>query len=72
MDLKFENVIKEMMFKYNLLEHQGDEAEDQKLKIQFGDILKQNGIQDDSLVQKIVDETFNAVQLHLKKTMGVD
>ena len=72
MDLRFKKVIEEMMQDLaNLNEHQADEAEDQKLKIQFGEILKQNGIQDDALNQKIVEEIFNAVQVHFKKTMGV-
>jgi hypothetical protein len=49
-----------------LNEHEGDAAEDQKLKETMRSILRFKGVE----VPGLVEELFNAFQTHLAKTKG--
>ena len=49
-----------------LNEHEGDAAEDQKLKETMGSILQSKGVE----VPGPVEELFNVFQAHLSKTKG--
>lgn len=49
-----------------LNEHEGDAAEDQKLKETMRSILRFKGVE----VPGLVEELFNAFQTHLSKTKG--
>ena len=49
-----------------LNEHEGDAAEDQKLKETMGSILQSKGVE----VPGLVEELFNVFQAHLSKTKG--